>query len=159
MAIDLPNFILSLAVALQTPAGATVGTNLFALEAIEGNGTTDPYAVLLNYGGPVPEELVPVPQISVQCMVTGKSTPAALRLGQKMFEALYEEGDEEWPGVPRNGWDIPAKKIVEGQIVDDAETGTWEIILIIPSQPPGLVGRDESNRSKVSFNFDVRINA
>jgi len=153
MAIVISKFLLSLAYAMGAAAVpvATVGSTLFALQASEkADGSTDPYAVLLSYPGPAPDELDRVAEISVQVKGTGKTAAAATDLVNQLYESLYQDN------VVRHGWVI-AGKITSGLAVIDDPGVSYEVRLVIPQQTPGVTGRDERGRWNVTFNFDVRF--
>lgn len=160
MAIDLPNFLLSLAAAMtttaqpQTPALA-VGVDIVALEAVEGVVASS-YAVLRNYGGPPPEELWRIDKISIQLAAYSKSSAAATRLCWRFYESLRFV-DASGESKPRYSWNIPGKKIGDdGTVVDDPDTA-WQVCLVIFAAPPGYISVDDRDMHQVSFNFDCRF--
>lgn len=154
MSLNPSNFLLSLAAQMATAASCTLGTDLFvhqlpaAVPISEGGA-----AVLTIYGGPAPDELRYVPGVSVQCMVHATDASAGLALAQRLYESLRDSSDS----CPRRHWSIDGKAIVAGQVDDDPDVAAWDVRLVVLMQPPGIVGRDESGRWNISFNFDVRF--
>jgi hypothetical protein len=163
------NLLLSLAHALaqiataSTPGGVsvTLGGNLFVhdLPANASNGVS---AVLRLYGGPVENDMRPVPMVSVQCMTyaPGDDPGAGLLFAQRLHDALHDPDNE---GRPRQSWTVAAKTLDANRDVvdDDAMPSGWDVrLIVLNSGPPGIIGRgdaDSGGRHEIAFNFDVRL--
>jgi len=151
MVYNITNMMLSLAYAMATPSGCTVGTELFVHES---PGTAAIAAVLRDWGGPTPNELNRVPAASMQCMVTGMNATAGLDLAYRLYESLHNPDDVD--ARPRSNWIITGKKLdVNGTLVNDDVVLTWLIHSLALDAPPGAIGRDDAGRWETSFNFHV----
>lgn len=176
MSFNPTNLLVSLAYAMAqaaTSAGGdvTLGGNLF-VHQLPASASNDVGAVLRVYGGPVENELRPVPVLSVQCMTYAPGAPgddagAGLLFAQRLYDALHDHSSgASGGGGPRTHWVIPAKRVDDatGILIDDATLeGGWDIrLIVLTSGPPGIVGRGDANsggRYEISFNFDVRLTA
>jgi len=164
MFIDFANFMLSLTAFVSDKAKLTLGKDIWSLQADEAtakNVNASAYAVLVNYPGSPPEELIVVQRPAIQVMVTSTSVRAAQTLASRIYAALYEkdpDGDGGDGDRPIHDFVLPAKAMVNGKVVDDVNVpeGYWVHQAII-QQSPGLVGVDSYQRNKVSFNFDIRF--
>lgn len=177
--IDHTGFLFSLAMALAAAASppVTVGDaahggvtvtgavgNLWVLQAIEstpGVATSGPYAVLRPYGGPAPDALA-VDEISVQVMTSGLDQSQTLILARRLFETLFANNSAGQKKA-RNAWIIapyaldPTSRAIVPDPVMTAGNLAYEVNLIKPGGPPGLVGRDrDTGVNNCSFNFNVR---
>lgn len=144
MAINLNNFLHSLALAMATASSLAYETtprSLWRNQAIE-DAAADPYSVLRIYGGG-PLVWHPLPIISVQCLTSGGGNDAVLSQAQKLFESLLESD-----GRPAQG------RIITGKTVAGASDGTWRIVWIQIINRPGLIGRTEKGQAQAAFNFD-----
>jgi len=161
MYIDFANFMLSLTTFVAEKSKLTLGKDIWSLQADEAtakNSSAAAYAVLVNYPGAAPEELIVVQQPAIQVMTTSTSVRDVQTLASRIYAALYEK----YPGYddvrPIHDFVLPAKTMADGKIIDDPKTpnGYW-IHQAIIMQSPGLVGVDTFQRYKVSFNFDIRF--
>jgi hypothetical protein len=113
---------------------------------------------MATYGGPRPETLRPIPEMSIQVMTTGKSPGATLALASALYDALFTT-DGQGNVRPRNAWQIQPKKINSNAVDDDTSIEGWDVHWVSPIAPPGVVGRDEAGRFNIAFNFDTRFEA
>ena len=149
MALNLNNFMLSLAKVMASLSSTALNSSLWVHQAVEAQAA-QVYGVLRMYPGPDPRELDFVPQASIQCMVSGKVESAALALAQKLYESLYDNN------VPRNTWILPGQVMTDAGIAPDA-TQDWHVRGVVLHGPPGSIGRDERGVVQVFFNFDVEF--
>jgi hypothetical protein len=181
MKIDLTNFLLSLATAMAALATSElcpveVGDQLWILQAREAaagagkGGGADVVSVLRVYGGPQPEGLRRIEQVSIQCMTTGASGARALSRASQLYGTLYQADEESGEESPRHAWAFDGKRIgADGSVAEDlaSEGGAgnvgegrgWVVDLAQPQSPPGLVGVDPQGRQNIVFNFDVVFHA
>jgi hypothetical protein len=160
MALDITNFLLSLAAAIGPTAGAALGEALWvqqAPERVTKADNTGAYAVLQIYGGARPNPQLRVNHFSIQCMAQSKSSALALALGNRLYESLCEDEASGNGGLPwpRSHWEIQGKKLQDGTLVDDDVTYLIRTIILLA--PPGIIGRDDSGRWMASFNFEARF--
>ena len=163
MPINFANFMLSLTAFIADRANLALGKDIWSLQADEKTAqdkNAAAYAVLVNYPGSPPEELIVVQRPAIQCMTTSTRVRDAQELASHIYAALYQQ-DPDGPqyGVrPIHDFVLPAKAMVNGEVAADPKNqkGYWVHQAII-MQSPGLVGVDAFQRHKVSFNFDIRF--
>lgn len=165
MTINVTNLLLSLAYAMGQAADpvVTLGDALFVHQIpASKSDASGGAAVLRNYGGPVEEELRPVPMVSVQCMVQALDAADGLMLAQRLYGSLH---DADNAGRPLTHWSIAGKKLdpESGDVIADPDVAAWDVRLIVfTSGPPGIVSRGDASqggRWEIAFNFDVRFSA
>ncbi len=175
MSFDATNLLLSLAHAMSESVFArdgvaiTLGEDLFVHDLpASASSATGAHAVLRIYGGPVEDELLPVPALSVQCMVYADDCGQGLDLAHRLYEALHDPDNSE---RPRQTWSIDSKKLDAGtgDVIDDASIPEgWDIrLIVLISGMPGVIGRGDASsgggagggRWQISFNFDVRVSS
>jgi len=177
--INQVNFLLSLAVALAGVASPPLSVgdaskggvtfpeatdNLWVLHAVEsspGVAVSGPYAVLRIYGGPAPDALS-ADEISVQIMCSGLDQSDTLNLARRLYETLFA-ANSAGQKKARNAWMIPGytKDATTKALVLDpaliASKQDYEVRLVKPAGPPGLVGRDPNTGVwNCPFSFNVR---
>jgi hypothetical protein len=157
MRVDVTNFLISLAAAIATDAGLTLGTNLFVGQG-EIAASTAAVCTLTPYGAPSPNEQGGggVHGQAVQLAAVAGSSEAALAAAELAYRALLDERD--LPNVPRA---IPAKKKVLGQVAADADLPDGYILAGLAfAQEPAVTGRDPSTgRYRAVFNMELRFGA
>jgi hypothetical protein len=171
MPFNPTNLLLSLAYAMAQAApgspSITLGGNLF-VHQLPASASNDVGAVLRVYGGPIENELRPVPVVSVQCMTyaPGDDAGAGLLFAQQLYDALHDTSvGASGGGGPRTHWTLVGKKLDDatGNVIDDDAVTTWDVrLIVLTSGPPGIVGRGDAasgggGRYEISFNFDVRL--
>jgi hypothetical protein len=176
--LDIPNFVLSLGVALAglaSPAvvfgggGAAGDARLFAHQAVEnaamGRKDHGAYAVLRTYGGPSPDLMLPIPELSLQIMARHEYPAKSLELACRLYNALFEAASTAGGGLPtqpRHRWTVAAKKESGGVIVDDLDAnggaGVYYVLLLKPGPMPQSIGVNaETRMDLVSVNFNAVV--
>lgn len=157
--MDRTNFLLSLAFALANVCDPpmALGTELFVNKAAQSTAA-DPFTVLSNYGGPAPEDLDRMEEISIQMFTTSSDDAAGMAHNGRLYDALFDCDDGRYdPPRMRCEWTIDGKMMAGGQVVDDP-SNQYFIEILVPKGPPGSLGRDEKNgKFYHAFNFDCRF--
>jgi hypothetical protein len=137
---------------------------LWVFEAAE-NDAADPYSVVMAYGGQSSAGWTRNRDtLSIQIMTRGKDAGATLNRAWQIHDSLFDGGR------PRMRWEIAAKKIVSGVIVDAEGQGggqdsldsgilspSWNIRHATAMQVPGIIGRDENQKWMASFNVELAV--
>ncbi len=151
MAVDLNNFLLSLANAVADEADLTLGRELFFLQAKELPTPPAAWAVLRPYGGQPPNMMLPVAAANVQVMAVSLQPELAMGLAQKLFDALHDQD-----GLPRHHWVIAGKVWADDSLQDDEVDYTVRLVTFLQSAT-GLDRVDDNGRQMAVFNFNIRF--
>lgn len=154
-------FLLSLAYAVASatsPAleiAANAGRAMWVHNAIEGQ-TTATYTVLRIYPGGTDDGAFAnarVLAVNVQADTRGADAEAVLLQAWAVHEALKDN-----QGRPQMHWQIAGKQFNAGTGAIEADAdGGWEVRTVRFRGTPGVIGRDEEQRSIATANYQIEF--
>lgn len=150
---SLCRWMVAQAAALIPTVGINYATGtldqLFRWEANESSADPALYSVVTIYSGrsAQPDYLRPTPRLNLQVATVGQSNKAAVARAEILFNALTAAD-----GTPMRMQTIPGYLAA-----DNTASGHWLIVNADRIQRPGLAGRDDRNRPRFAFNFEVEI--
>jgi hypothetical protein len=139
---DTVNFIRQLAKLLR---GGTddpgAGRTLWLYAAIEGEtGAAPAYTVLAPYPGAARAYAAPLAEASFQLMTTGapRDPEGAMAQAQEFYDRLCDD---------------------DGRPLRDVALQSFRLVGVTSLRGPGVVDRDERERTLIATNFDVKFHA